>query len=377
MNIDFRLLRNLDKLLVLLIAVLISLGLVVISSAARGYMGADGASTFVIKQGVSAVLGTIALAVILCFDYLEFGRMWRMIYGVNLALLAAVLVVGKTTNGAQAWIGLGPVHIEPGEYGKVMFILTVAHIISQQERMESIWDLIPVGLHVLPPLALIMLQPDLGTALVYCCITAAMLFVAGFPAWKLLFLGGTPIAGVVAWVVAHLRYGVPIILDDYQIKRLTNFVNPMADIAGSGYQVFQSIISIGSGGLWGKGLYQGTQSQLGFLPEQHTDFIFAVIGEELGLIGGLVVIVLFMLLVWRVMAAASSAKDGYGALIATGVAAMLSFHVLENVGMTMGVMPVTGIPLPFISYGGSSLITNLMAMGLVLNVGMRKQAILF
>ncbi|MFZ5824254.1 MAG: rod shape-determining protein RodA [Bacillota bacterium] len=377
MNIDLRLLRNLDKLLVIVIAALIAIGLVVISSAARGFIGPEGASGFVIKQAVAAVLGTIVLSVILLFDYSEFGRMWTFIYGTNLVLLGAVLAIGKTTNGAQAWIGLGPVHIEPGEYGKVMLILTLAHQISRMDRVQSIWDLISIGLHVLPPLALIMLQPDLGTALVYVCITAAMLFVAGFPLWKLALLGGAPVAGVVGWVVAHLHWGVPIILEEYQIKRLTNFINPLADISGSGYQVFQSIIGIGSGGLWGKGLYQGTQNQLGFLPEQHTDFIFSVVGEELGFAGGLVILVLFMLLIWRIMVAAGQSKDRYGSLIATGVAAMIFFHVLENVGMTMGVMPVTGIPLPFVSYGGSSLMTNLMAMGLVLNVGMRRQSIMF
>jgi rod shape determining protein RodA len=377
MNVDLRLLRNLDKWLLLVIAALVTMGLVVISSAARGYIGVEGASGFVIKQAVSAMLGTILLSIILCFDYSEFGRMWQVIYGTNLVLLAAVLVIGKTTNGAQAWIGLGPVHIEPGEYGKVMLILTLAHIISRADKLETIWDLIPVALHLGLPLGLIMLQPDLGTALVYCCICAAMLYVAGFPGWKLLLLGGTPVAGMVGWVVAHLHWGVWIPLGDYQIKRLTNFVNPTADIAGSGYQVFQSIIGIGSGGLFGKGLYLGTQNQLGFLPEQHTDFIFSVIGEELGFVGGLVVLGLFMLLVWRIMAAAAESKDRYGALIATGVAAMIGFHVLENVGMTMGVMPVTGIPLPFISYGGSSLMTNLMAMGLVLNVGMRRKTLMF
>jgi len=377
MNIDLRLLRNLDKVLVLVIMALIGVGLLVISSAARGYIGQEGASGFVLKQALSVVLGSIALLVILLFDYTEFGRMANLIYGVNLALLAAVLVMGKVTNGAQSWIGIGPLHIEPGEYGKVMLILTLAHVISRMERLESIWDLFWPGVHVLVPLALIMGQPDLGTGLVYVCMTAAMLFVAGFPVWKLLLLGGLPVAGVVGWVVAHVQWGVWIILDDYQIKRLTNFINPMADVSDSGYQVFQSIISIGSGGLWGKGLYRGTQNQLGFLPEQHTDFIYSVVAEELGFIGGVVIIVLFTLLIWRILTAAGQSKDRYGMLIATGVAAMISFHVLENIGMTMGVMPVTGIPLPFVSYGGSSLITNLMAMGLVLNVGMRRKPIMF
>lgn len=377
MNIDFRLLRNLDRWLLLVVAALIAFGLVVISSAARGYIGAEGAGVFVAKQIISAGMGLVLAGIILLFDYEEFGRMWPYIYGLNIALLVAVLVVGKTTNGAQAWIPLGPVHLEPGEYGKVMLILTLAHQVSRMERIDRFWDLIPVGLHVLPPLALIMLQPDLGTGLVYVSITAAIIFVAGFPAWKLLLAGGIPVAGVIGWVYAHVRWGVWIFLDEYQVKRLTNLVNPLADIVDSGYQVFQSIIAIGSGGLFGKGLFQGTQNQLGFLPEQHTDFIFSVIGEELGFLGGLLLIVLYSVLLWRILRVASASRDTYGTLIVTGVAAMLFFHILENIGMTMGVMPVTGIPLPFVSYGGSALMTNLMAIGLVLNVGMRRQAILF
>lgn len=377
MRLEFRLLRKLDWLLVLVVAALIGTGLVVIASAATGYIGPDGASSFILQQVVAGVMGLAAIGVILLFDYADFSKIWYLIYGLNIALLAAVLVVGKTTNGAQAWIGIGPLHIQPGEYGKVMLILTLAHQIANAERLKTIWDLIPAALHVGVPLGLIMLQPDLGTGLVYCVITVAMLFVAGFPVWKLALLGGTPIAAVVGWVVAHLRFGVWIFLDDYQIKRLTNFANPAADIMGSGYQVYQSLIGIGSGGLWGKGLFHGTQNMLGFLSEQYTDFIFAVVGEELGFIGGAAIVLLYILLIWRIMAVASQSKDLYGTLIATGVAAMFFFHVLENIGMTMGVMPVTGIPLPFVSYGGSALITNLMAIGLVQNVAMRRPGPLF
>lgn len=376
-RLEFRLLRKLDWLLILVAAALIGIGLVVISSAATGYSGPDAAASFVVQQVVALIIGVVAIGVILLFDYADFGRIWYLIYGLNIALLAAVLVIGKTTNGAQAWIGIGPIHIQPGEYGKVMIILTLAHQIARADRLKTIWDLVPAALHVGVPLALIMLQPDLGTGLVYCVITVAMLFMGGFPAWKLLLLGGTPIAAVVGWVVAHLRWGVWIFLDDYQIRRLTNFANPEADITGSGYQVYQSLVGIGSGGLWGRGLFHGSQNMLGFLSEQHTDFIFAVVGEELGFIGGAVIIGLYILLIWRIMVVASRSKDVYGTLIATGVAAMFFFHVLENIGMTMGVMPVTGIPLPFVSYGGSSLMTNLMALGLVQNVSMRRPGPLF
>jgi rod shape determining protein RodA len=205
-----------------------------------------------------------------------------------------------------------------------------------------------------------------------------MVYMAGFPGWKIALMGGGPIAAVAAWLFAHLRWGVKMWpLQPHQIQRLEVFVDPTKDPLDSGYHVLQSKISIGSGGLFGRGLYHGTQNQLGFLPEQHTDFIFSVIGEELGFRGGVAVLLLFLALLWRVMAIAANAKDRYGTLICTGVAAMIGFHVLENVGMTIGVMPVTGIPLPMISYGGSALMANMIAIGLVLNVGMRRHTIIF
>ncbi len=377
-NIDARLLRHMDKLLVLTMLALIALGLVVVSSAARGFIGAEGAATFVTKQVIAATAGLIGLIVVLLFDYEEFGRMRWILYGLNLALLMIVLLVGKVTNGAQSWIGFGPVQIQPGEVGKVLLILTLGHQLSRADQMESIWDLVVPAVHLAPLLGLILLQPDLGTALVFVVIAAAMVYMAGFPGWKMALLGGGPIVAVAAWFFAHMTWGVSMWpLDDYQVRRLQTFVDPMSDPTGAGYQVVQSKISIGSGGLWGRGLYEGIQNQLGFLPEQHTDFIFSVIGEELGFIGGLTVLLLFLILLWRIMSTAAVAKDRYGALIATGVAAMIGFHVLENIGMTLGVMPVTGIPLPFISYGGSSMVTNMVAIGLVLNVGMRRHTLMF
>jgi rod shape determining protein RodA len=358
--------------------VLLTFGIVVISSAAQGYIGADKAGTFVHKQMISAGVGLVLMMVAMLLDYEEFGRMQWVLYGLNVAMLLAVLVLGKVTNGAQSWIGFGSLQIQPSEFGKVLLILTLGHQLSRMERISSIWDLVKPALHVLPLLGLLLLQPDLGTALVFIVITVAMVYMAGFPGWKIAVLGGGPIAAVAAWFYAHLKWGTSMWpLDDYQVKRLEVFVDPTKDPLKSGYHVIQSKISIGSGGLLGRGLYHGTQNQLGFLPEQHTDFIYSVIGEELGFVGGVLVITLFLFLLWRVMTAAATSKDRYGSLIATGVAAMIGFHVLENVGMTLGVMPVTGIPLPFISYGGSALMANMAAIGLVLNVGMRRHTIMF
>jgi len=379
LNFDTRLLRHLDKLLLVVMAALITIGVVVISSAARGYTsGQEGALVYINKQILSAALGLFLILIILAFDYGEFGRMSKIIYGLNVTLLLAVMVIGKTTNGATSWIPIGPVHLEPSELGKVMLILTLGVQLSRVDRLSSIWDLVVPGLHVVPLLALILLQPDLGTALVFVFISAAMLYMAGFPGWKLAVIILLPIMAVSGWYYSHARWGVSMWpLEKHQIERLRDFVDPTADPQGSGYQVLQSKISIGSGGLWGKGLYKGTQNQLGFLPEQHTDFIFSVVGEEFGFVGGATVIILFLVLLWRIMAISATSKDRYGMLIATGVTAMIGFHVLENVGMTLGIMPVTGIPLPFISYGGSSLMANMAAMGLVLNVGMRRQKIMF
>ncbi|MGE5676090.1 MAG: rod shape-determining protein RodA [Mycobacterium leprae] len=380
MNIDVRLLRYLDKLLVLVILALIAAGVVAVSTAALGYTGSAAlADSFVKKQIIAAVIGFVLLILILLFDYSEFAHLHKVFYGLNILMLGAVLVMGKITNGAQSWIPLGPVQIQPSEFGKVLLILTLGNQLSRMDKLTGIRDLIGPALHVLPLLVLLGLQPDVGTALVFVVITAAMVYVAGFPGWKLALMGGSPIALVAGWFYAHLKWKVSMWpLGDWQVKRLEVFVDPAKDLTGDGWHVMQSKIAIGSGGLWGRGLYHGTQTQLGYLPEQHTDFVFSVIGEEIGFLrGGLPLLLLYLVLLWRIMATAATSKDRYGALIATGVAAMLGFHVLQNIGMTLGVMPVTGIPLPFVSYGGSAMMTNIVAIGLVLNVGMRRQTLMF
>jgi rod shape determining protein RodA len=374
LNFDFRLLRSLDKWLLLIVFLLAGFGLVMVSSATTGY---EGARLFVVKQAIAFILGLVAMSVVLLFDYEEFGRMWAVIYGLNLFLLTIVLVIGRFGGGAQSWLGAGIFNLQPGEYGKIMVILTLGNFLAKREEITSFWDLIPVGLHLLPLLILLLLQPDFGTALVFVVIAVSMLYMAGYAGWKILLWVGVPSATFFGWFFAHEKWGLWIPLAEFQLKRLRVFFNPELDPTDSGYHVMQSKIAIGSGGLFGKGLYHGTQNVLGFLPEKHTDFIYAVVCEELGFVGGAILIVLFLFLLFRILQIAANARDRYGSLIGVGVMTMLGFHILENIGMTIGVMPVTGIPLPFISYGGSSMITNLIGIALVLNVGMRRHTLQF
>jgi rod shape determining protein RodA len=223
----------------------------------------------------------------------------------------------------------------------------------------------------------VLKQPDLGTSLAFVAITLGILVAAGAPGRILAPIVVAGLGSVIGAVVAHFRWGLPLPLEDYQLKRLIVFTNPGIDPLGSGYQLRQSIIAIGSGRLVGKGLFAGTQNQLRFLPFQHTDFIFSVIGEELGFIGGIAVLTLYLFVLWRGLRIAAMARDYFGALLSVGVVSMLAFHILINVGMTLGMMPVTGIPLPFMSYGGNSMITNMAAVGLLLNVYMRRHKIVF
>lgn len=373
-----RLLKNFDWALAGLVISLALLGLLAIASATE--FNPDQPSTwgFVTRQLTWMGVGLAVLVAVIVVDY-HFLTLWaRVLYVVNLLLLAAVRLFGDDALGAQRWLEVGPIEIQPSEIAKIILIITLAVLLSENEgEMKSWRDIIrPVGL-ILPPMFLVIIQPDLGTSLVFPAILGGMLYVAGFSGVRLAGLGLGGILGAVGAVVGHLRWGLPLPLKDYQLQRLLSFINPGSDPLGAGYHVLQSEIAIGSGRIMGQGLFAGTQSRLDYLPEQHTDFIFAVIGEEWGLIGGLLVLLLYLLIFYRGIKAVAAARDLFGSLLATGVICMLGFHLLINVGMTLGIMPVTGLPLPFVSYGGSSLVTNLIAIGLVLNVRMRRHKILF
>ena len=373
-----RLWKNFDWLLLFLVVTTTCFGIVAIASATQFRFDDPSTWGYVVRQSIWFGIGLCVLLFVVSVDYQAYRRWYRLLYVLNLALLASVLIFGRSTLGAQRWIDLGPLQFQPSEVAKILVILTLAHALAKYEgEMDNPLGLVWAAFHVLPPMLLIMLQPDLGTALVFVAIALGMIYMAGYPGPKLLGLVGLGIAAAVFWIVAHLQWGVWIPLEDYQLMRLLVFIDPSQDPFGSGYHIIQSRIAIGSGQMWGRGLFQGTLNQLNYLPEQQTDFIFAVVGEELGFVGGASLIALLCFLILRVLYLGSRARDTFGALIVVGCVSMIAFQILVNMGMTMGIMPVTGIPLPFVSYGGTSLLTNYVAVGLILNIYMRRQKIIF
>ena len=367
--LDRRILRNVDWTMVIVTLALIAIGIMMIGSATQVNTPSDDRYWFVQRQGLFALANVVMILVMLKFDYKTLGPLGNILYGLNLIMLVAVMFVGQSALGAQRWIQIGPATIQPSEFAKLIMIISLAHLLdARRDKLQSIWDLLPVFLFVIIPFLLVLKQPDLGTSLVFMAILLGMLFVAGIKGSLLVKLIG---AGIAAMPVFWL------FLKDYQKARLTIFMNPNSDPLGAGYHIIQSKIAIGSGQLFGKGLFNGTQSQLKFLPENHTDFIFAVVGEELGFIGAVAILLLYFVLLYRGVKTAQNARDRFGMLLAAGITSMMAFHVLVNVGMTIGIMPVTGIPLPFLSYGVSSLTTNLLAIGILLNIQVRRQKIMF
>lgn len=361
-----RLLRYVDWTLVGATLLLLIGGAVVLYSATQS---SASPMSFVKARAVHAAIGLMLMVLIAAVDYKVIARAWRPILGGTMLLLAAVLVIGRTSMGAQRWIPLGPLGgFQPSELAKLALIITIAKHIDGHRDLQSWRSVLPVLALAGVPLILIVRQPDLGTAMVLAAIVTAMVFAAGAPL-RMLGAMGAGSAAVVPFLYQMLH--------DYQRTRLIVFIDPGVDPLGAGYALIQSKIAVGSGQLLGKGLLHGTQNLLNFIPEQHTDFIFTVVGEELGFVGALVMLTLFGIWLWRGLVIARQAKDRLGMLVAVGVVSMMAFHVFVNVGMTVGLMPITGIPLPFISHGGSALIVMLMATGLLLNIGMRRKKILF
>ncbi|MGQ9532815.1 MAG: rod shape-determining protein RodA [Desulfotomaculales bacterium] len=372
-------LKNLDLTLLVTALLIVLFGLVAISSAthATAAQGEDPFG-FVKKQVFWIILGLVVLWAVQSFDYRDLSRYAVWLYGFNLLMLAGVLLVGSTRLGAQRWFALGPFMLQPSEFSKVIVIVTLATLLAKREgQLGRLRDLLLPMAFTAVPVLLILKQPDLGTALVLTAILLGMLYMAGARPSHLAGLVLTGLVVIGGMLGAHVRYGTWIPLKEYQVTRLLIFLDPWQDWQGAGYHVIQSQIAIGSGGPWGRGLYNGSQNQLNFLPEQHTDFIFSVVGEELGFVGALVLLILYFILLYRGIRIAAQARDTMGVLIATGIVFMLAFHILVNVGMTIGIMPVTGVPLPLFSYGGSAMLTNMAALGLLLNVYRRQQRIIF
>ncbi|MBE6096180.1 rod shape-determining protein RodA [Schwartzia succinivorans] len=365
-----RLLRRTDFTLIFAVGAIIILSLVIIGSATHINEAASGQRfAFVERQGFFAVLNIALAAFFMNFDYKMLQRYGNRLYIFNLILLIAVMLIGHSALGAQRWIQIGPVTLQPSEFAKLIMIVSLASMLEDKVgKLNTLHDLLPIALYVGIPFILVLKQPDLGTSLVFIAIFIGMIFACGV---NLKLLGGLFAAGVAcAPILWHF-------LKDYQKMRIMVFLDPNVDPLGSGYHIIQSKIAIGSGMLFGKGLFGGTQSQLNFLPENHTDFIFAVVGEELGFLGAAVLLLLYLVVLWRGIMIARDASDTFGMLLAVGITSMLAFHVLVNIGMTTGIMPVTGIPLPLMSYGVSSLTTNIMSIAILLNIHMKKQKLLF
>ncbi len=348
----------------LLIAVILAclIGLVAIYSATLSFES----STNVIVQSGAFVIGLASIYFLNKIDYEQYGYLAKYIYIASCALLVLVLIVGKSGDwGAQSWIRIGPVGIQPSEIAKIGFILTFSkHLTMVEDKINEPLTLIKLLAHIGILVFLIMLQPDAGSAMVFLFMFIVYLFTAGI-SYKYVISAG-------ALGICSLPLIYKFLLSPYQQHRIQVFFNPELDKINSGYNVIQSKIAVGSGEFFGKGYLNGTQNQLGILPTKHTDFIFSTIAEEWGFIGAVFVVALLFFIIIRCIKASQNAAAPYGRYICIGVSAMLIFHTFENIGMCIGLMPVTGIPLPFISYGGTSLITNMIAVGIVLSITKRK-----
>jgi rod shape determining protein RodA len=322
---------------------------------------------YLARQGVFVLIGVCVLGVVTLVDYRRIRDLAPVLYGGGMLLLLAVLSpAGTTVNGAKSWFALGSFQLQPAEFMKLATIVLIAAVASASTSHPLPGRTTAACLLLAAlPVGLILLQPDLGSALVFVAATAAVVFVGGIHSRQLAVLA------LLAALGAVYLFGYSSVLDDYQRDRLTTFVSA-DDQNTASFQVRQAETAIGAGGVTGAGLFQGTQTKLSYVPYQESDFIFTVVGEELGFAGSATLLVLYAVIAWRIWRAAAVARDLFGTLVCVGVLAIFLFQVFENMGMAMGIMPVTGIPLPFLSYGGSSTITMFAAIGLVLNVHTRR-----
>jgi rod shape determining protein RodA len=324
----------------------------------------DGSSFFV-RGLLWAVLAVIVFVIAAAFDYHWLKTFAWPLYLVQLGLLVVTLAIGSGVGGASRWVSIFGLQFQFSELAKILMIVVLANYLgSRFGRLDSLWSIVGAGVLTGPPFALVLLQPDLGTALVFGAILATMLFMSGASLRWLFVLAG---AGLAA-----LPFVWTYVLQDYQKARVLAFLDPASDLQGAGYQLWQSQIAVTSGGLLGKGLTNGTMNAAGLLPVQDTDFVFAILAEELGFLGALVVIVLFVALLWRILVGGWRSRDPFGTMFACGLGAMVLFQLVVNVGMVIGLMPITGIPLPFISHGGASLISIAAGLGVLESINVRQ-----
>ncbi len=362
--------RQLDWLLLGGVAALVAYGLSSVDAITRH----DPTGSLAGRQAVYVAGGAVLMIGFLAVDPDLFRRHKRPIYVGTLGLMALVLLSGAATRGSRRWIDIGFFKFQPSEFGKVLFVLALAGFLAERSRRlnEPRTTLTAVGLALIP-IFLVFLQPDFGSALVYCAAIGAVLLVAGTPWTHLGVVAAAAIAVAVLVLGVMPAAGLPV-LKKYQEKRLTGFLNPDSDPGGTTYNITQSKNAIGSGQLRGRGPENATQTTFNFLPEHHTDFVFASLAEERGFFGAAFLLMLYLLVVWRGFRIVTLAREPFTAIVAGGLVVAMLFQIFVNVGMTMGIAPITGIPLPFVSVGGSSMIANLIAVGLLLSIHVRARA---
>ena len=364
------LVRRLDLVLLLAAAALVGYGLWAVAGITRFDVPGD-PGYYVTRQAIAAALGGVGLVVAIAIPPSLYRRHWRVVYGVAIGLMVVVFGFAEAVRGSKRWIDIGPLQFQPSEFGKVLFVLAIAGFLVERQRDLGRLRTVALALALgAAPMLLVFLQPDLGTALVYAAAFSAVLFVAGVR-WLHLALLGTLAATLVLGVLWFLPASGIDVLKPYQTARLTGFANPDADPSGLTYNVTQSITAVGSGGIDGRGVDEASQTRFDYLPEHATDFVFASFAEQRGFFGTAILLLLYLLVVWRGLRVVTVAGDLYGAVVAGGLVFGFLFQVFVNVGMTMGIAPVTGIPLPFVTVGGSSMVANLVAVGVLQGIHAR------
>lgn len=363
-----KMLKNIEWGILVCTLLLVVIGLVALFSATQNLDYEE-----LKKQALWLVISIPVVICVIAIDYNFYCKISPVLYGASILLLIAVLFT-EPINGATSWFSVGPFSFQPAEFAKIAVVLFIANIMVKLQKKEKdeinrIWKLGLIILALAVPVVLIIKQPDYGTAIAFLVALIFMLFVAGIRKRYIL------IATLLVVIIVPLAYF--FILPDHAKSRIDVYLNPDLDPRGAGYNIIQSKLAIGAGQAFGMGILKGNQTQLGYLYPKTTDFIFAVIGEEMGFIGGAAVIALYIALLIQSIKVAKTAKDDVGSYVAAGITGIFFFHMLENIGMTMGLLPITGIPLPFVSYGGSSLLTNLILIGILLNISGRRQRTLF
>lgn len=378
--------QKIDYSILFFIFLLMCFSLLAINSGSGQYYSND-PTFFVKRQVIWFVIGFFALAGMMIFDYDLYKNLTYTMYGVGLLLLLLVAFspLGVFQNGAQSWLDIGIGTFQPSEFMKIFLILALAKVMSSITRRKEVSfksDVIivlKIMALFIPPFLLVLREPDLGTALVLTSIVATMLLMSGIT-WRMLTLLFTLVVvglGTLVWMFFYRIDLFSLFIKKHQLDRFYGWLSPEEHSAGYGYQLVEAMKGIGSGQLYGSGYLQGVQTQTNRVPELHTDFIFTVIGEEFGFVGATVLIIIYFLMFYRMIIIAATCNNLYGTYLVSGIIGFLVFQVFENIAMTIGLMPITGLPLPFVSYGGTSLLTNMVAIGLVLNVGMRTKHYMF